>query len=225
MVIKRPLVMFGDTRSTANIQLLQQRNWGRIFATTKRPTPFAYERWGFDNGAFKAWKDAGFPLNINVEFWNMVWSPEEFYRRLVEAMDADCDPYLAVCPDIPASKESLQYSLNWMRHLPSEWPWYLAVQDGMDRNEVEDVLHLFSGVFLGGSDKFKLGAYNWVRLAHKHQKKFHYARAGTEAKLKHAFAIGADSLDSNFVCWTKERTRELCNLWDGLGTQQELSYG
>jgi hypothetical protein len=49
--VHKPLVMFGDTRSRENIQLLSMRNWGRMFAT-QSPTPFPFERWGFDNGAY-----------------------------------------------------------------------------------------------------------------------------------------------------------------------------
>lgn len=220
-LMKRPIVMFGDTRSNENISLLRERNWGRMFCVAP-PTPFPYELWGFDNNAFKTWQDAGFPMNLPIEIWNLIWSADDYQRRLAVAMDADNDPYLAVVPDIPASDQSLKYSLQWIKRLPPEWPWYLAVQDGMIPAEVEEVLHLFGGIFLGGSDKFKCSAYRWAKLAHKHRRHFHYGRAGTPRKVKHAFAVGADSLDSTFACWTRERTKELCDVWDGLGIQQEM---
>lgn len=204
-----------------NIELLRNRGWGRMFASS-RPTPFPFERWGFDNGAFKAWQDAGFPADLTIDDWCILFSVEEFERRLAEAERAESDPYIAVVPDIPASSASLAYSVEWRHDLINGWPWYLAVQDGMEVGEVEEVLHMFTGLFLGGSDKFKLTAYRWARLAHKHGRKFHYARAGTPRKVRHAFAVASDSLDSTFACWTKERTRELCAVWDGLGLQENL---
>lgn len=223
--MKRPLVMFGDTRSRANIELLQSRRWGRMFATVT-PTPFPFERWGFDNGAYKVWQDAGFPIGLTVEDWAILFPCEEFEDRLRAAMDVDSDPCVAVVPDIPGSAASLAYSVEWLLDLVRPgyhgWPWYLAVQDGMEVGEVEGVLHMFSGIFLGGSDKFKLTAWRWSQLAHKHGRKFHYGRAGTPRKVRHAFAVGADSLDSTFACWTKERTRELCHVWDGLGLQEAM---
>ena len=218
----KPIVMFGDTRSRENIRLLSDRNWGRMFCT-QPPTPFPFERWGFDNGAFKTWQDVGFLHGLTLDDWCILFDVEEFERRLAEAQTVDSEPYLAVCPDIPGSRDSLAYSVDWRHDLQNGWPWYLAVQDGMEVSEVEERLHMFAGIFLGGSDAFKLTAYRWARLAHKHQRKFHYGRAGTPRKVRHAFAVQADSLDSTFACWTKERTRELCATWDGLGLQESLS--
>jgi hypothetical protein len=217
--VKKPLVMFGDTRSARNIRLLTDRGWGRIFAS-QAPTPFPFEKWGFDNGAFKAWQDAGFPPGLTLDDWAILWDSEGFERRVAEAAECESDPYLAVVPDIPGSADSLEFSLMWVGDLRRDWPWYLAVQDGMDVARVERVLHLFAGIFLGGSDAFKLTAYRWARLAHRHQKKFHYARAGTPRKVRHAFRVGADSLDSTFASWTTQRTNELCHVWDGLDLQE-----
>jgi len=122
---------------------------------------------------------------------------------------------VAIVPDIPGSCYSLGWSLDWIAELrkAAEWPWYLAVQDGMEIEKVRDVLHLFDGIFLGGTDKFKLQAYRWLKLAHSFQKKFHYGRAGTSTKLKHAMKIEADSLDSSYPLWTKQRFKEFAELW------------
>lgn len=221
--MKRPLIMFGDTRSAYNKSLLQSRKWGRMFATHK-PTPFPFEKWGFDNGAFKAWQDAGFPIGLTLEDWAILFPVEEFERRLKEAEAVDSDPWVAITPDIPGSAASLGYSVEWRLDLLNQWPWFLAVQDGMEISAVEEVLHMFAGIFLGGSDAFKLTAYKWARLAHKHGRRFHYGRAGTLEKVQHAFRVQADSLDSNFPLWTRERTRSLCATWDGLGLQEVLQF-
>ncbi|MGB9920851.1 MAG: hypothetical protein ACPLPT_09030 [Moorellales bacterium] len=38
--------------------------------------------------------------------------------------------------------------------LPPDWPWYLAVQDGLSLAEVEAALGGLAGIFLGGTDAF-----------------------------------------------------------------------
>lgn len=204
-------ILLGETRSRRNVEMLKERGWGRIFVTGK-PCPFPFEPWAFDNGAFVAWtKGEGFPT-------------EAFERRLAVAYQTPMDPYLAVCPDIVAGGcESLQFSLSWLPRLP-RWPWYLAVQDGMELSEVEDSLHLFSGLFLGGSDKFKATAYRWCKLAHKHQKKFHYGRASTPRKLQAAYRCGADSCDTSFPLWTQDRMRIFGHMATNLGNQQEIYF-
>lgn len=203
--------MLGETRSTTNLKTLQERGWGRMFVT-RNPAPFPFEQWGFDNGAFGAYlRGQGFPT-------------ETFERRLEVALKVNSDPYLAVTPDIVANGcESLDFSLRWKEKLPAEWPWYLAVQDGMEMCEVEECLHLFAGIFLGGSDKFKLTAYRWAKLAHKHQKRFHYGRASTPQKLAHAHRVNSDSCDTSFPLWTKGRMQTFCHAVTNLGSQLSLA--
>jgi len=192
-------ILVGDTRSRKIIAFLCEHGWGRMLAEERPVNLYPYEPWGFDNGAFESWK-ARKPF------------PEaSFLRRLSVALKFNSDPILAVCPDIVAGGlKSLEFSVRWREKLPS-WPWYLAVQDpepGTEneyREAVVEVAHLFPGIFLGGTDKFKLQAYRWSRLAHHCDKKFHYGRAGTLRKLAHAHAVEADSVDSNLPLWTNER--------------------
>lgn len=159
----------------------------------KKVTPLPGETWAFDNGAYIWWRK-GEPFNGKV-----------FEKRIIQAMPQGV-PYLAVTPDIPAQgKKSLEFSLSWIKNLPPEWPWYLAVQDGMGLPEVERVIDLFQGLFLGGSNRFKQTAWYWKNLTEKYHKKFHYGRAGVRKKIIHASQIGANSLDSAWPLWTKER--------------------
>lgn len=95
----------------------------------------------------------------------------------------------------------------------SSVPLYLPVQNGMtpeqleqagepggmlydverDRSFLEDV----AGIFLGGDDAYKAEtAEAWTKWAHSRGMKMHYARAGTARKLRHAYQVGADSVDS-----------------------------
>ena len=187
-------ILLGDTRSKRNVAFLREHGWGRMFATDRSIPLYPFEPWGFDNGAFDAFVHGKlFPENT-------------FLRRLDKALKVNSDPIVAVCPDIVAGGlKSLEFSVNWLDRLPCAWPWFLAVQDGMTHDAVLEVAHLFAGIFLGGTDKFKLTAYGWSRLAHYADKKFHYGRAGTLRKLAHAHAVEADSIDSNFPLWTQER--------------------
>lgn len=207
------IVLIGETCSAKNIATLKENGWGRMFVV-RRPSPFPYEPWGFDNQAFKAWQD-GTP-----------WDEANFLRRLEVAQSVNSDPYLAVTPDIVAAGcTSLHFSTAWrMRLRDVEFPWYLAVQDGMTVADVEPLLHLYDGIFLGGSDKFKPTAWRWCALAHKYQLKFHYGRASTPSKLVSAYKIGADSCDSSFPLWTTDRMKTFVWRWQGLSHQQTLEY-
>lgn len=208
-------ILLGDTRSKKNLAFLREHGWGRMFATVK-PTPQDFEPWGFDNGAFVAWM-------CGEEF-----PEQEFLSRLDLALKVNSDPILAVCPDIVAGgMQSLEFSVKWLERLPSYWPWYLAVQDSEPGKEKEyqdavlSVAHLFAGIFLGGTDKFKLTAYRWARLAHFCDKKFHYGRAGTLRKIRHAYAVEADSLDSTFPLWTVQRMNIFRQEQVALETQEQ----
>lgn len=202
-------VFVGDTRGQG-VGFLQEQGWGRMFASDRSiPQLYPYEPWAFDNGAFKTWAGANYQRDLTIDDWVILFDVEKFKKRLAAALKVNSDPCVAVVPDIPGSKHSLEYSLSWLPELPSYWRWYLAVQDGMTHKEVLKVASLFNGIFLGGTDRFKLTAYGWCRLAHFCDKKFHYGRAGTLRKIRHAWKVEADSLDSNFPLWTKQRMVEL----------------
>lgn len=191
-------VLIGDTRSLSNIRRLSEIGWGRMFASV-RPTPFPGERWGFDNGAFKCWQD-GLPFD------------ELSFQKRLDAAVIIGRPYLAVTPDIVAAgTQSLSFSMEWIERLnggvaqSTHWPWYLAVQDGMTIHDVGPFLKHFHGIFLGGSDTFKSQAWRWRVFAKDNGLPFHFARAGTLPKLESALKMNADSLDSAYPLWEKER--------------------
>jgi hypothetical protein len=201
-----PLVLLGETRSLRNIELLRSKGWGRMFVVN-RPTPYEGEPWGFDNGAFVCWQK------------QVPWDARDFQRRLDDAIVLP-RPYIAVTPDIVAGGlHSLDFSLRWLPNLPKSWPWYLAVQDDMAVEDIRSVVGRFHGIFLGGSNKFKATAYRWRTLAHSLGLKFHYGRAGTPKKMRSAYKVKADSLDSAFPLWSNERLASFTAAWDCLQTQ------
>ncbi len=175
------------------------------------PRPWAGEKWGLDNGAFSYWRQG------------KSFDGDLFLRRVERAYRVGT-PYLAVAPDIVAGGlRSLEFSLSWLEQLPPEWPWFIAVQDGMGLDDVKAVLDRFAGIFLGGTDRFKATAAHWATLARKHGKRFHYARAGTRRKLLHAIAVNANSLDSCLPLWNRPRFAQFVAWWEkGLPPQLRL---
>ncbi len=185
-------ILVGDTRSRRILQKLQAKRWGRMWID-QIPRPYVGEPWGFDNGAFRNWRHG-------VSF-----DDSAYMRRLEKAYRVGI-PYIAIVPDLVAQGlRSLDFSCQYLDKLPGDWPWYLAVQNGMSEGSVESVIHKFAGILLGGDDSFKTTAHTWSRLAHRHGKKFHYARCGTPRKIRHAQFVEADSLDSAFPLWQIKR--------------------
>ena len=216
------IVLVGDCRGAKNLAILKREGMGRMFVEN-RPRPFEFEPWGFDTKGFPPWKEAGFPIGLDLDGWLILWDSNEYEKRLSAAMEVGSDPYLAVTPDIPgAGLTSLEFSLQWRMDLVAHWPWYLAVQDGMTVADVEPHLYMFAGIFLGGTDKFKGTALQWCQLAHKYQRKFHYARAGTLEKVKHAYMVGSDSCDSSFPLWTNRRMAKFVAHVGGLRAQTTM---
>ncbi len=208
----RPTVLLGDTRSRAILADMQAHGWGRMWVTAPPTESYAGEPWGFDNGAYGAWvRGIAFPV-------------DDFERRLARAHRMPTLPLVAVTPDIVADgARSLEFSLEWRTQLPDEWPWYLAVQDGMKEEDVAEALPLFAGLILGGTTAFKRTAGLWCDLAHAAGKRFHYARASLPRRLDHACRVGADSLDTAFPLWTRERLQAFLSHWDHESPQMDLS--
>ena len=171
---------------------LQRLGWGRMWIARGRNIyTYPGEPWGFDNGAFRDWKN------------KMPFDGDLFLLCLDKALAIVELPYLAVLPDIPAGgKDSLALSVEWLERLP-EFPWYLAVQDGLDPVDIPDLP--ISGIFLGGTDSYKARALEWKDWAHDRGLRFHYGRCGTPGKVVHAQEIGADSIDSAVPMWTRAR--------------------
>jgi len=163
-------------------------------ARTRNIYTYPGEPWGLDNGAFRDWKDG------------KVFDGDQFMRVMDKAAAMPEPPYLAVLPDRPGlGAESLALSWSWLDRVPREWPWYLALQDGMAPEDAEPFLGHITGLFLGGTNRFKAQAARWRGVATNHGLGFHYGRCGTMNKIAHAVEVGADSLDSALAMWTRSR--------------------
>lgn len=175
-----------------------------------RIQPYRWEPWAFDNGAYTDWTQGR-------EF------DGDAYLRRLEKAETIGEPLFAVVPDkVAGGLESLERSLAWLDRIPDYWSRYLVVQDGMTEADVSAVIHLFEGLFLGGSDRFKGTAIRWAKLAHANCKFFHYGRAGTLRKIQHAIASDCDSFDSAFPLWSVERFKAAVEVWKGTISRGEM---
>jgi len=188
-------IFIGST--TMKEKLRKESRIGRVLSDHKKHIGmklYEGEEWIFDNGAWGHYKN-GKEFDVN-----------EFKNWLDAAYEKLPIPYFAVAPDIVAGgNKSLELSMSWIDKLPKDWPWYLAIQDNMDSANIIEALSSFKGIFLGGSSDFKKHAGYWCKIAHLHQKKFHYARCGTIAKIIHATIIQADSMDTTYPVYEKGR--------------------
>lgn len=175
----------GGTVCRRNLAALERWGWGVVL------TPFNVRRlpirFMFDNGA---WTDY---------VHKRPFSPERFHRAVHVLRDErERRPDFAVCPDLVArGLESLRFSISWRRDLPGDWPWYLAVQDGMAVADVEPELGPFGGVFVGGTSEWKLRTLpGWAALARRAGKALHVGRVNSLSRAFYAARVcGADSFD------------------------------
>jgi hypothetical protein len=188
MAKRELMILLGDGTGKKTKEFCKKHKIGRMLSCNW-PDLYENEPWGFDNGAWTAFKK-GQEFNEN-----------KFLHRLDRALKIGWEPYLAVLPDIVAGgNRSLELSISWIGNLPN-WNWYLPVQDGMEVSKVIDQMPRISGIFLGGTTEYKKYAGYWSKITHHFGLKFHYARAGTVSKLSHAMTVNADSIDSTSPLW------------------------
>lgn len=220
--------------------------WGRCYI--ERPVrPYPDEPWIYDNAAFRETNRVN--REYADETLQPCWEVPNHARmvaRWEKTYRAGHTPLFAVTPDLPMDPESLDESLAAITELRDRfpgWRWYLAVQDGMTAATLEEpaglhfesmdplqldvftgrpttVLDYFDGVFLGGSDDFKLEhGPAMTAVAHAAGKPSHYGRASTPRKLAAAIAAGCDSADSAFILWTDARFIRYARAWTVLTGQ------
>jgi hypothetical protein len=180
----------GCVNLTKMERLLAGYGIGELVSPPWRPPPFR-RPWALDNGAWAAFSQ------------EEPWNEARFLADYELALQVPDPPDFVVCPDIvQGGLDSLAFSLGWQRRLAGGPPLYLAVQDGMSELAVAPHLELFAGIFVGGSNGWKVKTgERWVRLAHQLGKRCHVGRAGTPKKAAWAKRIGADSIDSTQPLW------------------------
>lgn len=183
----RPMKLYqGNNTGKKSVSVCQEHGIG-IFLCADYRNPDRFRYYAVDNGAFSAW--------IN----GTEWSGIKFLELLNKVGRAQRPPDFVIVPDkVAAGLESLEWSLEWRDKLPDIGTrYYLAVQDGMKKQDLKNVISKFDGLFVGGTMDWKLTtAQEWVELAHEHRKPCHIGRIGTWERIVWAATIGADSIDS-----------------------------
>jgi hypothetical protein len=168
------------------VEFLIERGMGRLITPGAWKTPVPGLRWCLDNGAYGSWKA------------NRPWSSDPLLREMSK-IPSDQPPDFITCPDKPAAGlDSLKFSLKWIKKLPPDYDYYLAVQDGMQESDVIPALNGFAGLFVGGTKKWKLKTLEqWTNLAHRHDIQCHVGRISSLKHLLYCQRVNVDSVDSS----------------------------
>jgi hypothetical protein len=172
-----------NTGTRRNLDALRAANW-RILLTPDNPKPRPGLKYGIDNGAWGAFKQAR-PFD------------DKAFIDLIESAGSQAD--FVIMPDIVAGgMESLKFSMSWLPRLRHFRSLLLPVQDGMDVPAVARELRLTQriGIFLGGTTEWKLKTmYGWGMLAAAMDRHYHVGRVNTRRRIRLAAESGATSFD------------------------------
>ena len=172
------------TGTRRNLDALRRAGW-RLMVSAKGKHKHEGFRYALDNGAWHA-------------FANQLPFDRAAFLAAYHKLGPGAD--FVVLPDIVAGgKRSLAYSLNWRRELGTPLcPQLLAVQDGMDADEVALMVGPEFGLFVGGTTEWKLATLPiWAALARTRQAYLHVGRVNTVRRIALCAAAGADSFDGS----------------------------
>ncbi len=151
------------------------------------------------------WRTEGFE---NVCGDNGAWADfqagrafdEEAYDRFLDWMASAAVPDWLVLPDIVAGGlASLDLSLRYMNRCLSVAPLVLiAVQDGMEADDLAPHVGPSVGIFLGGSTPWKLARMReWGEFCAERGIHYHVARVNSIRRMALAASAGATSIDGS----------------------------
>jgi hypothetical protein len=178
------------TGTKRNLAALRAAGWGLIISRT-RPDHWLTEgfaHWAADNGA---WSD----YQQGREF------DGDQYERFLTWVEAQTTvPDWLVLPDVVAGgAASLALSARYRNRCQAIAPLVLiAVQDGMEPDDIAPLVSSSVGIFLGGSTEWKLATMAcWGAFCAERDIYYHVARVNTAKRVHMAHAAGADSIDGS----------------------------
>ena len=143
----------------------------------------------------------GFPYALDNGAWWAFANKQPFddaaFLLAYERFGEDAD--FVVLPDIVAGGlKSLEFSLRWRERLPRVCPQLLAVQDGMEPEDVSLIVGRDLGIFVGGSTEWKIGRLaDWGSVACDRGAYLHVGRVNSVRRIKLCAAAGVDSFDGS----------------------------
>lgn len=176
------------TGTKRNLDALRRHGWGLLVSRAGKWRTEGFQRIVGDNGAWADFR-AGRAFD------------EDAYDRFLDWLAAQVIvPEWLVLPDIVAAGlRSLDLSLRYLNRCRAQAPLVLiAVQDGMDADDLAPLVGPSVGIFLGGSTEWKLAQMRyWGEFCADRRIHFHVARVNTTKRMYCAIAAGAHSIDGS----------------------------
>lgn len=142
----------------------------------------------------------GFPYAIDNGAWSAHQQRRPFderaFERALAQLGADAD--FVVLPDIVCGGEaSLELSFRWMQRCLSAAPRVLiAVQNGHEPWQLDELLSQRVGVFVGGDTRWKVATLpRWAAVAGARGAWCHVGRVNTARRISLCGAAGVTSFD------------------------------
>lgn len=186
--IPPPMVSYASRTGTRrNLAAMRGAGWRLLVSAAGVLRTERFEHYALDNGAWSAYQQG-------TQF------DERAFGRAVDLLGEDAD--WVVLPDIVAGGiESLDFSLRWLDRLKG-FPRRLliAVQDGMEPDDVREFLSPSVGIFLGGSTPWKLQTMAaWGVLSRRRNCYYHVGRVNSARRIGMCAAASANSFDGTSV--------------------------
>ena len=176
------------TGTLINLAAIRRAGFGMLVSRAAEWRREGFDDWIADCGA---WFDfqAGLPFN-----------EEEYERFLLWIAEQPVAPKFIVLPDkVAAGADSLAMSVRWMNRVRSMHELVLIpVQDGMEQADLEPLVSRNVGVFLGGSDAWKLATMKpWGDFCKARGVHYHVARVNTLRRFGLAAGAHATTADGS----------------------------
>jgi hypothetical protein len=174
------------TGTRRNLAALRRAGW-RLMISAKGVLRHEEMPHALDNGAWHSYC-AGLAFD------------EAAFLAAYDAFGATAD--FIVLPDIVAGgMKSLDFSLNWRARLGKPLgPQLLAVQDGMEPDEIAGYCGPKLGIFIGGTTEWKEARMlDWGVVARHTSAYLHVGRVNSVRRIHLCEAAGADSFDGSSV--------------------------
>ncbi len=176
------------TGTKRNLAALRAHGWGLLVSRAGVWRTEGFDRICGDNGA---WAD--FQAGRSFD--------EDSYERFLDWLAAQpVIPDWLVLPDIVAGGlDSLALSIRYINRCRSITPLVLiAVQDGMEADDLAPLVGPEAGIFLGGSTGWKIRKMaEWGKFCSERGVYYHVARVNSIKRMSQAIGAGADSIDGS----------------------------
>lgn len=178
-----PMVSYASRTGTRrNLAEMREAGW-RLLVSAAGVLRTEGMPYALDNGAWSAFQQ-GCAFD------------EDAFMRAVDKLGEGAD--WIVLPDIVAGGlKSLDYSLTWLeklRGLPTRL--LIAVQDGMEIDDVRSLLSPAVGIFVGGTTEWKVATtVAWGSVARRRNCYLHVGRVNSDKRIRICAAAGANSID------------------------------